>query len=142
MRTIKTQDDIHALKQAQAQALPLSLLDFLEDELHQLERILDDLDVERPLDLMQHGYIVLLEPGDNLRDLREVGLGWVDRGLLGSMPEYVERERLSDGREIYRIGILYDNDYMMIFFSIVGSHDDEIESWLAEQLEFGQMAAR
>ncbi|MGI6558066.1 MAG: hypothetical protein ACOX20_03615 [Limnochordia bacterium] len=133
MRTIKTENDIHALKKAAV--LTPSLLDFLEVELQKLIEAFGDLEIERPLDLMEYGYIVLLEPGDNVRDLREVGLDWVDQGLLGSLPEFVERERLSDGTEIYRIGVLYDNDYMMIFLSLAGSHDAEVEAWLAEETQ-------
>lgn len=135
MRTIKTRQDLKALEEANA--LPESLLKYFQDEFQMFQEALSGL-VDQTFDLYVHGYIVLLEPGDNVRDLREVGLNWVDRGLLGSLPEYVHRMTLDDGTEVYRIGVLYDNDFMMLFYSIVGSHDDEVEAWLEMEAEFGE----
>lgn len=135
MRTIKTRQDLKALEEANA--LPESLLKYFQDEFQMFQEALCGL-VDQTFDLYVHGYIVLLEPGDNVRDLREVGLNWVDRGLLGSLPEYVHRMTLDDGTEVYRIGVLYDNDFMMLFYSIVGSHDDEVEAWLEMEAEFGE----
>lgn len=135
MRTIKTEQDLKTLEEADA--LPESLLKYFQNEFQMFREALSAL-VDQTFDLYEHGYIVLLEPGDNVRDLREVGLNWVDRGLLGSLPEYVHRMKLEDGTEVYRIGILYDNDFMMLFYSIVGSHDDEVEAWLEMKAEFGE----
>src|SRR5690606_34437171 len=87
MRTIKTEEDLQVLERAQV--LPQPLLAYLIREFHRLQQALSDADHDAPFDLYDHGYMVLLEPGDNVRDLREVGLNRVDRGLLGAMPEYV-----------------------------------------------------
>lgn len=135
MRTIKTEQDLKDLERANA--LPEALLTYFRKEFRMFQEALNGL-VDQTFDLYEHGYIVLLEPGDNVRDLREVGLNWVDRGLLGSLPEYVHRMTLDDGTEVYRIGVLYDNDFMMLFYSIVGSHDDEVEAWLEMEAEFGE----
>ena len=136
MRTIKTEEDLQVLERAQV--LPQPLFAYLTREFHRLQQALSDPDDDAPFDLYDHGYMVLLEPGDNVRDLREVGLNRVDRGLLGAMPEYVDRVRLEDGTKLYRIGVLYNNDYMMFFYTIVGSHDDEVEAWLEMEAEFGE----
>jgi hypothetical protein len=39
--------------------------------------------------LENHGYIVLIEEDDNIRDFEEVGLNKEDEGLLGVVPEWI-----------------------------------------------------
>ncbi|MBO8142011.1 MAG: hypothetical protein H0Z37_07525 [Firmicutes bacterium] len=114
------------------------MLNYLIQEFYQLEEALRDPNDATPFDPYDHGYIVLLEPGDNVRDRREVGLHRMDEGLLGSLAEYVERVRLEDGIELYRVGVLYNNDYMMFFYT-VGSHDEEVDAWLKAEAEFGEV---
>src|SRR5690625_4110598 len=98
MRTIKTAQDLKALEHADA--IPDALLKYFQNEFQLFREALDGL-VDQTFDLYPHGYIVLLEPGDNVRDLREVGLNWprMDNGLLSSMPEYVHRITLEDRTE-------------------------------------------
>ncbi|MGI6558077.1 MAG: hypothetical protein ACOX20_03670 [Limnochordia bacterium] len=137
MRTIKTKEDLQVLERARV--LPQPVFNYLSQQFHQLEEALHDPNDVSPFDLYDHGYIVLLEPGDNVRDLREVGLHCMHEGLLGSLAEYVERVRLEDGTELYRVGVLYNNDYMMFFYSVVGSHDEEVEAWLKAEADFGEV---
>ncbi|MDQ0048450.1 hypothetical protein J2T18_002750 [Paenibacillus polymyxa] len=70
--------------------------------------------------------------GDNLYDLECVGLNREDCGLLGSMPEYVETLQLDD-MTVYKIAVMYTNDFIMTFFTQKGIHAEEIEQWLNEQ---------
>src|SRR5690606_24934418 len=137
MRTIKTEEDLQVLERAQV--LPQPLFAYLTREFHRLQQALSDADDDAPFDLYDHGYMVLLEPGDNVRDLREVGLHRMHEGLLGSLAEYVERVRLEGGTELYRVGVLYNNEYMMFFYSVVGSHDEEVEAWLKAEADFGEV---
>ncbi|WP_218642158.1 hypothetical protein [Paenibacillus odorifer] len=82
--------------------------------------------------LDRYGYIVILEVGDNLYDLECVGLNRKDCGLLGSMPEYVETLQLGD-ITVYKIVVMYTNDFIITFFTQKGIHAEEIEQWLNEQ---------
>jgi hypothetical protein len=119
---------------AAAEALPAVLIDLVEDYFLLLR---DELEVELESEfcLGSHGYIVVLEAGDNVRDLSNVGLNREDGGLLGSCPEYVELLDVGGGLQAYKVAVLYDNDYLMTFFTQAGAHDEEVEQWLKEQAE-------
>lgn len=130
MKTIKTSNDIQTLYYANV--MDCHYLQHLKDYFHQLYLALQDNESEKEFSLKDRGYIVILEKGDNLRDLSEVGLNPEDHGLLGSYPEFVDLIEL-EFFPIYKIGVLYNNDYMMTFFSEKGIHDPEIESWLQDE---------
>jgi len=78
------------------------------------------------------GFIAVLEKGDNLRDLSILRLNPEADGILGCSLEYVEEYKL-ESITFYRIGVLYDNQCFMTYFSVVGAHDEEIEDYLAEE---------
>ena len=132
MRIIKTEQDIVFLRRAEV--LPEALLDHVEDYFNHLRIELED-EADSQFRLDENGYIVLLEEGDNVRDLGNVGLTHERDGLLGSHPEYVETLDLGDCQQAYKIAVLYDNDYMMMFFTLAGAHDEEVEQWLKDQAE-------
>ncbi|WP_127596122.1 hypothetical protein [Paenibacillus lautus] len=102
MRIIKTRQDFDVLNRVGT--FPVALLENVE------------------------GYIVVLESGDNVRDLGNVGLNRESGGLLGSCPEYVEPLDLGEGLHSYKVAVLYDNEYLMTFFTLAGAHDEEVES--------------
>ncbi|MEK3688270.1 hypothetical protein [Paenibacillus sp. FSL R10-2736] len=130
MRFISTQLDITILSSCSSL---MSHQSFLQNYFNQLrEAIGDTQDTLFTLD--RHGPIIILEAGDNLFDLSFVGLRREDRGLLGSMPEYVEVYNLGD-IQIYKIVVMHTNDYMVTFFTQVGIHDEEVEQWLKEMAE-------
>ncbi|MNC77316.1 hypothetical protein D3C75_1292380 [compost metagenome] len=58
-----------------------------------------------------------------------------DGGLLGSCPEYVELLDVGEGLQVYKVAVLYDNNYLMTFFKQAGAHDEEVEQWLKDQAE-------
>jgi hypothetical protein len=132
MRIIKSQHDFNVLRRTKA--LTVAFLDQVEDYFNQLRDELEDY-AEDEFRMDRHGYIVVLEAGDNVRDLGNVGLSHKDGGLLGSFPEYVELLDIGEGLQAYKITALYDNDYMMTFFTQAGAHDEEVEQWLKEQAE-------
>ena len=37
--------------------------------------------------------------------------------------------------QAYKVAVLYDNDYLMTFFTQAGARDEEVEQWLKEQAE-------
>lgn len=71
MRIIRTKQDINFLRSAEV--LPAPLLDHVEDYFGQLRIEMED-EAESHFRLGEIGYIVLLEVGDNVRDLGNVGL--------------------------------------------------------------------
>lgn len=128
MRIIQTQQDLNSLRSA---SLSLPLLTHTEYYFHQLKAMHGDTE-DTLFSLQKHGYIVILEPGDNLYDLSIVGLSQEDAGLLGSRPEYVEAIVL-DGLTLYEIVVMYTDDYLITFFTVAGWHDDTIENWLSQE---------
>jgi len=100
----------------------------------QLREALSDRDEGKEFTLHEHGYIVLLEPGDDVRRLKGLGLDEARGGLLGAWPEFVEIIEL-ETVTIYRLLVLYDNEYGHTFLSIRGQLDPEAEAWLADQAE-------
>lgn len=79
------------------------------------------------------GMAIVLEPNDNVRDLSNIGLAYLENGLLSSSPEWMEKVVI-DGTEYYRFLILYNDAFGAIFYSPVGVFDEEIEGWFNEQL--------
>jgi hypothetical protein len=132
MRIVKTQQDFDVLRRAGA--LPTAFLDQVEDYFNQLKVELED-EAESEFRLGRHGYIAVLEAGDNVRDLGNVVLGREDGGLLGCCPEYVELLDVGEGLQAYKIAVLYENDYMMTLFTQTGAQDEEVEQWLKDQAE-------
>lgn len=104
------------------EVLPAALLVQVEDYFNQLSVELED-EAESQFRLGENGYIVLLEAGDNVRDLSNVGL------------KYVEMLDVGESLQAYKVVVLYDNDYLMTFFTQAGKHDEEVEQWLKDQAE-------
>jgi len=132
MRIIKTFEDVELLENTEV--LNEEYLQWIKNYFLQLFEALgrngETLDQFR-LGWLE-GFIIVLEKGDNLRDLSMLGLNPEDEGMLGCSLEYVEEYKLNS-ISFYRIGLLLDNECMMTFFSEVGAHDEEIEDCLAEE---------
>jgi len=79
------------------------------------------------------GYFVILEPGDNPRNLDIVGLNPAEKGLLGSWPEFVDLINL-DEMSVYQVLILYNNECVMTLYLQAGVWDEEIEQWLEKHV--------
>lgn len=129
LKTIRTKNDLTQYRRQQT--VPLPLLHHLEDYFLKLWQNLSDGEPLETFSLEKHGPIYLLEPTDNVRNLTE--LNPEDGGLIGSAPESVDLVTLSDGSTIFRILILCNNDYGVIFFSVPDTFDEEVEAWLREQ---------
>ncbi|WP_342563626.1 hypothetical protein NST84_29905 [Paenibacillus sp. FSL R7-0345] len=128
MRIIQTQQDLTSLHSS---SLTPPLLSHIERYFNQLKEMHGDTE-DTVFSLQKHGYIVILEPGDNLYDLSIVGLNRENAGLLGSRPEYVEAIGLN-GLMLYKIVVMYTDEYLMTFFTLAGWHDEAIESWLRQE---------
>ncbi|MBE5393852.1 hypothetical protein HT747_01460 [Brevibacillus borstelensis] len=134
MRTIKTLADVRCLQEAKV--FSPSFLSYLEEEFLGLKEAFDFDGLDEEFALDHYGYMVVLEKGDNLRDLSVVGLSREDEGLLGSLPEFVEKvER--NGECWYKVVVIYTNEYGMAFYvpAEAISDDNEIQNWLEEHVE-------
>lgn len=134
MRTIKTYADLQCLRKAQVFSEPFT--SYLEEEFLQLQEAFDFDGADEQFTLDMYGYMVVLEKGDNLRDLSVVGLRREEGGLLGSLPEFVEKiER--DGERWYKVVVIYTNEYGMAFFvpAEAIADDEQVASWLEEQAD-------
>ena len=131
MKIIRNQDDVCLLRQAKA---------ITPDFAKHLTKFFDDLQADleelspNTYRLEDTGHVVLLEAGDNVRDLREMGLNHQEQGILGCIPEWFKTITL-DGVEYYRFLVLYNDSFGVVFFSAVGAFDHEVEAWLAGKLE-------
>ncbi|WNC13031.1 hypothetical protein [Brevibacillus brevis] len=134
MRTIKTQADLRCLRKAQVFSEPFT--SYLEEEFLQLKEAFDFDGADEQFTLDMYGYMVVLEKGDNLRDLSTVGLRREEGGLLGSLPEFVEKvER--NGECWYKVVVIYTNEYGMAFYvpAEAIADDEQVASWLEEQAD-------
>lgn len=131
MRVVKNQDDVRLLKEAKAigHTFAKHLTKFFDD----LQAELEDMS-PNTYRLEDTGHVVLLEAGDNVRDLKEMGLNHQDQGILDCIPEWFETITLDDV-EYYRFLVLYNDSFGVVFFSAVGAFDHEIEAWLSAKLE-------
>ncbi|RCW60960.1 hypothetical protein [Halanaerobium sp. ST460_2HS_T2] len=131
MRIIKTFEDLELLENTEV--LNEEYLQWIKNYFLQL---FDLLGRRETLDQFRlgwlEGFVIVLEKGDNLRDLSLFGLNPENDGLLGCPLEYVEEYKL-ESISFYKIGILMDNECMMTFLSEVGDHDEEIEDFLREE---------
>lgn len=131
MRTIKTIADLRYLQHATA--FPYSFLSYLEEEFRGLKEAFDFDGLEEDFTLDMYGFMVVLEKGDNLRDLSVVGLHRENSGLLGSLPEFVEKIEL-ESTLWYKVVVIYTNEYGMVFYvpNEAVADDEEIQKWLEE----------
>lgn len=127
MRIIMTAADVTMLRQANV--LPLDYMNYLEEEFFGLYHALGSDEPLEEWSLATIGYMVVIEAGDH--NLQPVGL---TDGLRQSVPEFVELVTIGN-QLLYRIGVLYNNDFMMLFYTLAGIHDNETESWLRELAE-------
>jgi hypothetical protein len=128
--TVKTIQDVERMRGERA--LNPRYLEYVEELFGQLREALGDGD-DGEFDLGPHGYVVVLEAGDDVRHLPAVGLR---QGLLRCWPEFVEAVDLGDVA-VYRVGVLLDNEVMMIFLSAAGQFDPEVEAWLQGEAGVG-----
>ncbi|MGE5560454.1 MAG: hypothetical protein ACM3XN_05270 [Chloroflexota bacterium] len=127
MRIIRTQADIDGLRGGAPFGEPF--LRMLEAQFNQLVTGLGNGASAADYDASGDNPLAVLEPGDNVSDLRTIG---IHGGLTGLWPEYVDPLDVG-GRRWYRVAQLFTNDYMVWLYVRVGDFGDEVDRWLAEQ---------
>lgn len=131
MRTINTRQDVEDL--LRDCTAPNALSEHIAEFFRQLEEELTA-DEEDTLRLDQHGPVVLLEAGDDLRSLNFAGLDSEGGEFLRRAVEFVEKLNLGEV-QAYRLAAILDNDFVVTIFTLAGTHDEEAEQWLNEQAQ-------
>lgn len=123
-------EDIRLLRQAGS--LTPNMLDEIESQLISIHGNVQDGSNIEEFSLRDIGPIVVLEVGDNIRDLEGIGLNPEDHGLLGSSPEWVELIERA-GQKFYSMVIVLNNLYAINVYCLQDAVDDESRRWLKEQ---------
>ncbi|MVX67371.1 hypothetical protein GKZ28_27520 [Clostridium chromiireducens] len=133
MRTIKTLRDIELLKEASA--VRGDILQQMEEHFKHIYKNIgeeDGIAVEEFF-LVDSGIIVLLEAGDNVADLAEIGLNPKDNGLLGATPEWINEQKL-ENCTLITVCVLCNNEYALSIFLERGKFGQEVENWISENM--------
>ena len=137
MRFIKSQRSLDLLKTMRA--LPLDVIHFVQGEFRRIYEAYGQAQGE-PVDAFHTdahhcGHIVVLENGDDMEDLSMLGLAG---GFRRNNMEFVER-RFTGKRQIYRIVLLFDNEYVLTVIMEAGINNDrQLEAWLQDMAEFDE----
>lgn len=132
MRVIKTIEDVILLKADPA--VPKAVADYLEEHLYQLYSHLGGGCGLEEFSLDFHGYMVLVEEGDDvLAGIRERFLG----GDFVMSPEFVNLVELPGGA-LWEAAFLLDNDWVMTYFVQAGKSEPATEEWLRDEWERSQ----
>jgi hypothetical protein len=119
VRVITVYADLMKLKESND--IPAPFLEYLEQEWNGLYEALSNGEERGEFSLKAHGKQIVLEPGDRIPE----GIG------ESYWPEYVDRIRL-EGMEVYRMYVMETEDYGNLYYSIVGTLDEESEMILRE----------
>lgn len=128
MYIIQKEEDLNVLKNAKVMNS-----DYLNQVEKQFINLYENLGGEQgvPLEqftLQDKGYIVILQKGDNFRNLSIVGLD-EEGGLLEATPEFINKIDL-EYTTIYEIVIVYNNEFAMTFYISKDIVDEEIIEWI------------
>ncbi len=128
MRVVRNQQDIRSLE---GSGLTEELLQELEAYVAERQQELDELEPGAWL-YEDTGEVIVLEAGDDPRDLDEVGLS--DEGLFSSVYETVERIEFKEGT-YFRVLVVYNDSYGVTFYVPLGVFEVELEERLEERVE-------
>lgn len=132
MRVIKTIEDVRLLKADPA--VPKAVADHLEEHFYLLYSHLGGGRGLEEFSLDFHGYMVLVEEGDDvLAEIRER----VFAGDFVMSPEFVNLVELPGGA-LWEAAFLLDNHWVMTCFVQVGKSDPATEEWLRDERERSQ----
>jgi hypothetical protein len=129
MLELKTLDDI-ARARAEGRAAP-ALTKLVAERLLAVQAAFREGGAEWDPD--EHGHWVVIEAGDDVRDLRAQGLNPEDHGLLGAVWEAVEWHPAA---RLWEVFIVYSGDAGMTFLVLDGPWlDAELRRKLKEETE-------
>lgn len=129
MKVIKKRGDIEEVKK-ESDIHP-ELIREVDKYLLLLAEAQGEPDPGEEFSLNEANSIIVLEEGDDAKEILGMGKNPLEGAHLGDIPEYVDR--LSSGNfSYYRIGFLCDSGSFVTVFSQEGIHDPEVEEWLEE----------
>lgn len=131
MRIIKTMKEIELLKRSKA--LRGEILGEVEEHFKHIYNNLGEGIATEEFSLVDSGIIVLLESGDNVEDLSEIGLNPEEKGLLGTTPEFINEQQLEDCTLINAC-ILCNNEYALSIFFESGKFGEKVENWISDNI--------
>lgn len=131
MRIIKTIKDIKLLRSALV--VKKDILDEIEMIFNYIYNNLGEGISLEEFSLIDTGIIVLLEIGDNVTDLSEIGLNPEDGGLLGATPGWIRQEKLTNSTLIVTC-IFCNNEYAVSIFFERSDFGEDVESWINENI--------
>lgn len=117
-------------------SLPQWLVAIVAEEFAALHQALAPDSAVDSFSLETHGPIAVLEKSEI--DLAPLGLPYT---LLESWPEFVEKILLGRGIGYYRIGVLLDNDYMLLLYVQARDLSEDVQTWLDEQADIVEEGA-
>lgn len=128
MHVIKSYRDLQELKEDVT--VSSALITHAENMFTALCQSLGDGQAVQDFELDTHGPIGILQQGET--NLNPIGL---EQELVKTWPEFVEKIILSDGQTLFSVGILLDNDYMVILYLLATDASSSTLAWLEEQAE-------
>jgi hypothetical protein len=128
MHVIKSYRDLQELKKDEA--VSSALITYTESMFTSLCQSLGDGQAVQEFTLDTHGPIGILQPGQT--NLKPIGL---EQELIETWPEFVEKIILSDGQTLFSVGILIDNDYVVLLYLLAKDASPSILEWLEYQAE-------
>lgn len=131
MRIVKTMKDIELLKGSLA--VNEEIMKDIEEHFRHIYKNLGEEVTLEEFSLAEGGIIVLLEAGDNIADLEEIGLNAEDNGLLGAIPEWINEKVITEGTLIYAC-IVCNNEYALSIFLKKEDFDQKVENWIDENM--------
>ena len=131
MEVVKTLEDVEKIRQSGT--VGEELLERVEMAFRSLHVALGGDALIQDFSLEHHGPIGIWEKGD--KNLSALG---VQGTLEDSWPEFVTRVALPSGTTYYRVGLLLDNDFMIVLYIPAEAADPKLLSWLEENAEDGE----
>ncbi|MGB7605890.1 MAG: hypothetical protein WBL93_10490 [Lutisporaceae bacterium] len=113
--------------------LTTALGEYLENYFKNLYVNLGDGESFEDFNLESHGYLVILTPNDSKCALDDIGLDADSGGIVSTIPEFVYLINLKSTC-YYEVGVLYNNEYMMVFYIEKGIHSKVIDNFLDEYI--------
>ncbi len=102
-----------------------TILDHIKNRIGQLIDNYKDIGYEYEPD--KYGYYVLIEKEDNVRDLKSIGLDFIDNNLIKVIKEYADYHQMDDIR-FFDVLVLFTDECGMLF--IIPDED-----WLEKELK-------
>ena len=131
MEVVKTLEDVEKIRRSCT--VWEALLERVEMAFRSLHGALGGDVLIQDFSLEHHGPIGIWEQGD--KDLSVLGL----QGTLeDSWPEFITRVQLPAGNTYYRVGLLLDNDFMIVLYIPAEAASPKLLSWLEENAEDGE----